>query len=242
MTRRFSRLHAAVFTSIFWWGPGSVGALAQKFEVGADFAVGQPEKEFRKNIDSRGYGLSGQFGYYLAGTPIMIGAVIGYLNYGTESRWEPFSNTIPDVTVEVRTTNNILMLHGFARVQPQRGPVRPYFEGLWGFNYLFTRTSIKDDDYYDDTVAATTNFDDFAGSWGVGTGVDIRLWEERQGKRVRGRVQVCLNVGARYLWGSEAEYLKKGSIFRYPDGSISYLVMRSRTDMLLPHVGVRVRF
>ncbi len=238
MNTAFSKLTAILFSLIIYLLLSSTPALAQKLDIGGDFLIGLPQNAFRDNIRDEGYGFSGHVGYFLGDTPIMVGADIGYLKYGTEKRREPLSESIPDVTVEVRTTNNIFMLHGFARVQQQEGPVRPYVEGLWGFKYLFTRTSIKDE-LFDETIAASTNFSDLAGSWGIGTGVDIRLWE---GQKRGSPYDVNLNLSAKYLWGSKAEYLKKGSIIRYPDGSISYDVLRSKTDMLLPQIGIRVRF
>lgn len=236
----FAEVSSVSAVLAFWLGISCAPALAQNFDAGVDFLIGLPQNEFRDRIDDEGYGASGHFGYFLGELPIMIGADIGYLNYGTETRHEPFSFTIPDVIVKVRTTNNILMLHGFARLQPQEGPVRPYVEGFWGFKYLFTRTSIEDD-FFDQPIASFTNFDDLAQSWGVGTGFDIRLWSSGHPSG-RGLADVSLNVSARYLWGSEADYLKKGSIQRDFDGSVFFLVERSRTDMFIPQVGIRIRF
>jgi hypothetical protein len=51
-----------------------------------------------------------------------------------------------------------------------------------------------------------------------------------------------LNLGIQQLWGSEAEYLKKGSIEQDPYGGITYHVLQSSTDMLVPKIGIRVRF
>jgi len=236
MRKQSRRGSALILLSIlaFWSAP----LMAQNFVVGGDFVVGLPQNEFRDNIDDEGYGGSAFFGYFLGDTPIMVGADVGFLNYGTTKRFEPFSDDIPEVIVRVQTSNNILMAHGFVRLQPQDGPVRPYVEGLLGFKYLFTRSSIIDD-YFDEAIASSTNFDDLAGSWGVGTGIDIRLWENR---RRRGVADVSLTLGAKYLWGSEAEYLKKGSIRPHPDGGVTFLVFRSRTDMLVPSIGARIRF
>ncbi len=216
----------------------SAPAAAQNFEVGGDFIIGFPQNQFRDNINDEGYGGSAHFGYFLGDTPIMVGADVGFLNYGTVKHHEPFSPDIPEVTVEVRTTNDIVMTHGFVRLQPQHGPVRPYVEGLLGFKYLFTQSSIIDD-FSDQTIASSTNFDDFAWSWGVGTGLDIRLWKNQ---RRHGIADVSLTVGAKYLWGSDADYLKKGSIRHDPHGGVTFLVFRSRTDMLVPNIGARIRF
>lgn len=241
MNRAFAKLAVALLTLFVWCGIGTVPLLAQKSDMGIDFLIGLPQNEFRTSVDEVGYGLAGHYGRFIGNSPIMIGVDVEYLNYGTEKRDEPLSETIPDVIVEVETTNNILMLHGFARVQPQRGPVRPYFEGSYGFKYLFTRTSIHTG-WADETIASSTNFDDLAGSWGLGAGMDITLWERSKQKPGRGVFDVSLNLSAKYLWGSEAEYLKKGSIAREPDGTITYLVLHSRTDMFVPRFGIRVRF
>ena len=216
----------------------SVPVAAQNFAVGGDFIIGFPQNQFRDNVNDQGFGGSAHFGYFLGDTPIMVGADVGFLNYGTVQHFESFSPDIPEVTVEVRTTNNILLTHGFVRLQPQEGPVRPYVEGLLGFKYFFTRSSITDD-FSSEPIASSTNFDDLAGSWGVGTGVDIRLWENH---RRGGITNVSLTLAAKYLWGSDAEYLKKGSIRRDPNGGVTFLVFRSRTDMLVPSIGARVRF
>lgn len=240
MKMKSHKVGSAVLVMIVWCGLGSMPLLAQKWDLGADFMIGLPQNEFRDKIRGEGYGVSGHFGRFWGESPIMIGANIGYLNYGTEERWEPFSTTIPEISVLVRTTNNIFMLHGFARIQPQEGRFRPFFEGLYGFKYLFTETSIND--YYNQTLAASTNLDDLAASWGVGTGIDIRLWAGPGMTLDRGFYDVCLNLSADYLWGAEAEYLKKGSIIPNPDGSVTYIVLRSNTDMLLPRIGLRIRF
>ncbi|HXK60011.1 MAG TPA: outer membrane beta-barrel protein [Acidobacteriota bacterium] len=213
-------------------------AAAQNFDAGVDFIVALPQNEFRDNIDDEGYGVSGHFGYFIGESPLMVGVDFGYLNYGTSRRFVPLSPDIPEVTLRVETSNNILLVHGFLRLQPQQGAIRPYVQGLFGLKYLFTRSSVLDD-FFGDPIFSSTNFDDLAGSWGVGTGLDIRLWENH---RRRGVADVSLHLGANYLWGAEAEYLRKGSILRDPDGNVTFLVFRSPTPILVPTAGVRLRF
>ena len=241
MKRVDSMLRVPLIALAAWCALNVPVALAQKFDIGMDFLTGLPQNEFRDKTREVGYGVSGHIGYYIGDTPVMVGADIGYLKYGTEKRREPLSVTIPDIDVEVKTTNNILMLHGFARLQPRRGPIRPYFEGLWGFKYLFTRTSITDD-WNDEPIASSTNFDDLVGSRGLGAGMDIMLWNGNRPQSAHGAFDISLNLSARYLWGSKADYLKKGSIILNNDGSLAYLAYRSKTDMLTPQFGLRVRF
>jgi hypothetical protein len=159
------------------------------------------------------------------------------LNYGSESRREPFSYTIPDVFVDVDRTNNLVNFHILFQIIPATGAFRPYAEGLFGGSYIFTETSIKSRDY--DEVASSTNFDDFAWSYGAGAGFIILL-TENVGEDVG---SLYLDLKARYLFGSEAEYLKEGSV-KVKEGTlnVTYDVSKSKTDLLQIHLGVVAYF
>ena len=89
-----------------------------------------------------------------------------------------------------------------------------------------------------ETIASKNQLDDTALSYGVGGGLDIRLvgWGADADT-----IDIRLNLGARYLFGSRAKYLKEGSV-RRDNGEISFDVLRSKTDMLIAQVGVSVEF
>ena len=95
-------------------------------ERGITFAIGAPQGDFADQTDATGAGghLFGALGF--AGSPIKVGIDVGYLIYGHERRSEPFSTTIPDVTVDVTTDNNLVNGHLFLRFQPAKTTVRPY--------------------------------------------------------------------------------------------------------------------
>jgi len=204
------------------------------------FLVGVPQGEFRDNVSNPGFGLDVFGGLGFGRSPVVIGLDVGFLIYGRERRSEPFSNTIPDVTVEVETTNNILQTHFVLRLQPPDGAIRPYADALIGFKYLFTQTRIESERFGDnESIASSTNFDDFALSYGIGGGVTIDLYRPQgEDKEVQ---SVGLQLGVQYLLGSEADYLRRGSI-RREGGSIEFDVERSRTTFLEPYLGVAVQF
>jgi hypothetical protein len=66
--------------------------------AGINFTLAFPQGEFKDNVDRLGYGGSLQFLFFdpQPGLPVSFGLNLGYLNYGSESRREPFSSTIPD--------------------------------------------------------------------------------------------------------------------------------------------------
>ncbi|MDZ7269041.1 MAG: outer membrane beta-barrel protein [candidate division KSB1 bacterium] len=213
-------------------------ALAQNGQAGLHLLAGIPQGEFADNVDQPGWGLSGQIGYAPQTNPYFVGLEVGYLVYGDKSRFVPFSSTIPDVIVEVNTTNNILTAHALLRLQSNVGTLRPYGEGVFGLNYLFTRTTIRNSDFFTAEVAGTTNQDDVALSYGGGGGVMLRVHESSKLGRTR---EVLLDLRLRYLVGGEADYLNEASL-RREDGGIGYAVKRSKTDLFTIQVGAVFRF
>jgi len=160
-------------------------------------------------------------------------------NYGNESRREPFSTTIPDVTVEVTTSNNIVQGFFILRGQMPTGPIRLYGDGLIGFNYLFTETKISDSDEPSEDIVSTTNQDDAVFAYGLGGGVMVPVYTKpaEKGKPI----EVLIDGGLRYVLGGEAQYLKEGSIKR-DGGQVTFDLIESKTEMLRLHIGVMVRF
>ncbi len=205
---------------------------------GLNIMLGFPSGEFKENVDRLGYGLSGHY-LFLAPTaerPFGIGLNVGYLNYGQETRRESFSSTIPDVTVDVDRSNNLVNFHALFQLGFGSGSVRPYLEGLFGGSYIFTETTIRSRGTQE--VASSTNFDDFAWSYGGGGGILILLHSGEEGEEMG---DLLLDLKARYLFGSEAEYLKEGSVI-VGNGKVTYQVTKSKTDLITAHIGVVAYF
>lgn len=210
------------------------------FEAGLSLGASIPQGEFADQNDAVGFGGNLHFLYQLPATPVALGVNIGFMNYGSESRNEPFSTTIPDVTVRVTNSNNLVNGHLVTRIQPPNATFKPYLEGLFGFNYLFTDTKIEDNDFDDDDVASSTNFEDWTTSMGLGIGFRFKLTTLKDENAVP-TGNLFLEVGTRYLWGGEAEYLKEGSI-GHDNGKVVYDVTQSRTDLMQINVGVVFEF
>ena len=208
-------------------------AAAQNISAGVNFLVGAPKGDFKDNVENAGFGIGGHIGYRFGQSPFMAGLDLGYMIYGSETRTEPFSTTIPDVFVRVETTNNIFLGHFLLRMQAPYGKIRPYIDGVLGMHYLFTQTAIKDENRTDDeTIASTTNQDDVAFSYGTGGGLMVQVHRAKKKETGKdGLQEVLVNFRIRYLFGSESEYLKEGSI-RRENGAVIYDLITSRTDML----------
>jgi len=213
-------------------------------EASVGLLLGFPQGEFRDHVPNLGIGLSGTVGIRFPNSPVVIGGDLGFLIYGHEQRREIISPTIPDVEVRVVTSNNILQGNLFLRLQPGTGVVRPYFDGLIGFKYLFTETEIRNVYWGDDAIAESINLGDVAFGYGIGFGITIRAVDRTQAKLETGEgpVGILIDLRLRYLMGTEADYLKKGSIERDRSGTVIYDIHTSRTDFLLPFVGISFVF
>ncbi len=206
---------------------------------GLNFTLGFPQGEFKDNVDRLGFGgsIHGFLWEPNSRMPFTVGLNISYLNYGSESRNSPLSNQIPDVTVDVDRTNNIASFHLLFQVCPFNGPVRPYIETLFGGAYIFTETSITSESTSEE-VAGSTNFDDWAWNYGGGGGLMIKLYS---GKKMGDVSSLWLDLKCRYIFGTEAEYLKEGSVDINPsNGTVTYYTSRSKTDLLTINIGVVV--
>jgi len=213
-------------------------------EVSAGLLLGMPSGDFGDNVSDNGIGFVITGGIQLPESPVLLGVELGYLVYGHTSRSEAFNAMTPDVMVDVVTNNNIFLGNFFLRLQPGSGKIRPYIDGLVGFKYLFTETSVNNArDWIFDRMAYYVNFDDSAFTYGVGVGAAITLWEHgsQLGPVSKEPIGVSLDVGLRYMLGTEAEYLKEGSILIVGDQA-TFQPEKSKTDMIHPHFRISVAF
>ena len=206
-------------------------------QFGLGLMMGAPVGDFHDNVTFSA-GLTGHFDFGLGGSPISIGAEGTYLWYGSERYDVPLVG-FPDLAVGVDTSNDMFLLHGRVRAQRPQGRVRPYVDGLVGFNYLRTSTSVDAEDtcIYTGTITSCsedgdsiTNIDDIVLSVGGGVGLQIGFGAAPHPMK--------LDLSLRYLYGGEAEYLTDGDIRWQEEGLVILQPRRSRTDMLMVNVGV----
>lgn len=241
---RFSTTIPILLLLIGVAGPVSAQDEPSRVQAGAGLVVGVPSGEFGNYVTNPGVGITGHLGYRIPNTLAIIGVSVGYIIYGRETRREPFSLTVPDVTVHVITENNILPVNLFLRFQPREGRLRPYVEGLTGFHYLFTETTIEDiPNSSENDIASSTNFDDFSFTYGGSVGVMLQVYDGNEKRRTQGGAvkSVSLDFRFRYLNGGNASYLERGAITRSA-GQVTLNTTRSRTNIATIYIGGAVEF
>lgn len=204
-------------------------------QAGINLSLALPQGEFGEQVDNLGFGLSGEFMFLSPKprTPFGIGLNFGFYVYGNESRNEPMYN-IPEVFLRVDRTNNLVNFHVVFELGLPTGSIRPYVQGLFGGQYLFTETSVKNENNNEE-FASSNNYEDWAWSYGAGGGISILL----SGDPVTEVGAIYLDLKGRYLFGSQAEYLKEGSV-EVNGQHVTYHPSKSKTDILTIHAGVRI--
>jgi len=195
-------------------------------DVGPRYA--QPIGDFRANVASAwggGIGISHHFSWF---TPLGLRGDFSVLNYGMERQRVPLSTTINRVLVDMRTSNNIVVVGGGPELMVPRGPVRPYVFGFVGYSYYYTQSSVGDDD--GGQFASSTNFDDGGFASGFGGGLRIPLATRR--------TTVAIDAGARLTRSGTRTYLRRGDVIDQPDGSLQFNTRTTTADFWQYHLGV----
>jgi len=203
--------------------------------------LGFPQNDFKNNVDRIFLGGGFSFAVRLGKSPFKLGLDTAILNYGHNKRYETLVN-IPDLELKVVNSYNILQFLVFLRYEiPGSKNFHLYLEGLTGFNYLWTGTSLKNHQNYDEIIGSI-NLDDTAFAWGGGAGALIKLATIYDQKNRKNPIlNIYININTRYIFSSKAEYMKKDSILIEND-ELTYLIYESKTDLLTSHLGIVVTF
>jgi hypothetical protein len=201
---------------------------AAQYRIGLSGQLPIPMQEFAQVNPRIAYGIGG---YALlrigADAPLYVGIDINYSLYGSSTT--DLGRVDFTTRAERVINNNILMGHLMLRLQiGEEGSVQGYLDVLGGGKYLYTRSKINVIDINTGNVVNTTNtrteFWDMAWSYGGAAGINIRLGEN-----------ILLDVRCLYLAGTTANYVRQvtrtGNGYVYDEG-------QSRTDMLVPQVGI----
>ena len=221
-----------------WFRPSRVGAAllvaasvgiptraaAQEKQQGLLFAMDVPQGAYRLGAGRNGYGAATHFAMRIGTSLLLWGGETGFRFMGQEKRTER-SSTNPDVTAQVRTDSAVIPVHFVLRTQRRTGAMRPYADGVIGFKYLTTKTSISTSE-----GGSTRRFGDTTLSYGFGGGIQGGLTQN-----------TWLDVKVRYLRGGLASYVKKVSIQQI-EPRVLFDVVSSRTDVIAVQVGISRSF
>lgn len=226
-----------------------------RMQTEISFVWGFAQGAFGDNLDRPLPGLALSFGGKVPRGPLVLSTELGWFSNGFDDRLELlFTNAAssPSTSVfNINTRNSILMAHFVARLAPIRGPIAPFVDGLVGFKYISSGIDVQSQVLINDTdgdiviidgnrLSTSSNFDALAVSYGAGAGVNIQVYGGRMGVD-NSYTTLSLHLGARYLFGSEADYLTENSIITTADG-VRFERAESNTDILIPELGFHLGF
>jgi len=188
-------------------GPGGM------FEI--NLRAGIPVGSFGTVTDAIPFGLSGALFFQpTKKIPIAVGADLGYMNYGTVRQQQTLDVEITAngsvinefyIPLEITTSNNIFDGHLIIRSVAPINYFKPYLEGVFGFHYFWTATTVRDQstEHYlsepdNDVISSSTQLGDAAMSFGAGGGVIIEV-----------NKNFGINLRADYLLGGRLKWFDK---------------------------------
>ncbi|MBW3660880.1 MAG: hypothetical protein KY397_04525 [Gemmatimonadetes bacterium] len=238
--RRLAYVSFAVLAMSLW-----VPRAHAQHEGTAGLAISIPHGELDENTDT-GFGFTGEYAYApTANRAFGFGGTVSFLTYGSTERRVPLSTTIPDIRVDVETSNNMAFLQGMLQLKAPTGGVKPYGNVTGGLAWFSTTTTLRDT-RFDREVITDTNQSD--GTWvvGAGGGLQVHVWTGQTSPSVgneppRPPARAYVDVGARYLRGGEVEYLKEGPIFTR-EGQARIEPVLSDIELTQVLLGVTVEF
>jgi hypothetical protein len=206
-------------------------------EAGARFDLGVPKGDFAANQEDPGFGLMGHFAWSPA-PAFAVGFGGGCMIYGSETRVVELP-LVEDV--DLTTTNNLAAIHLLMQLRVPRGPVRPYLEGRFGGQYLWTESKLEDQDFWDDDeVGKEVNYDDFTSVYGGGGGLLIGVRSPRPTDKHPWALELDFKV--MWLAGGEARYLTEDGIDLDSGNRPVFHPSESETDLMHIEIGVNSRF
>jgi opacity protein-like surface antigen len=207
--------------------PSSGQPALPRFTVAADLIFVEPKGDLATYIGS-GWGGNGTGLIRVEPQGVLHARFdIGMSRYGREHERIRTGGGTYDLN-----TNNVIEWFGFGpQIAVPGGPLRPYVNAGVGLT-RFRTTSTLTDAFDDFEYGSVDHASDFTTGWMMGGGLYIPF---------RSRSPVSLNVGARYHFGGEAEYLNEGGIQDNPDGSVTLTTNRSKTDFVLWQLGLSFR-
>lgn len=209
-------------------------AKSQQLLAGIHVKAGIPVAEFKSKSGIPVLPEVGlNFLHVIEGTPIFIGADIGYGLYGTEvtKRRDVFPGV--NQRFRIRRNNNYISLLGLVRLMPNlNSRLRPFLEGQIGGIHTYTRSHIREN-RWEEPIASGTEFYDWAMLLEAGAGIMVALNPSRD---------TFLELKVHYVDANQMDFLTKESTFYNEQGDLIVIPIRAGFKMLQPSLALKYTF
>ncbi|MEM7162699.1 MAG: hypothetical protein AAF487_09710 [Bacteroidota bacterium] len=202
--------------------------------IGANLQMTIPQNNFAENYRGLPIGIGAHIAIPSGNrSPIEIGMDLAWSTMGSDRDQVTFEDGLQNLLAgDLSVKSNVNSYHAFARFSPFNGPARIYVDGYAGFRNFTTKSVFE----YQDVEGFTLQQIDVASknlsfSYGWGGGIMLSL-----------NRNLMFDAGFQKLKGGNATYLDRNSIVINPDGSTSFDIITSKTDVVIPKVGLTLAF
>ena len=205
--------------------------FGQKLSGGFNAALGIPSGEFKEVNDNAALGLRGYLMYNPSRkVPLYFGLELGYAVMSSAPP-QYFYDSWMD-TYKVTASSNIFSIQAKVRLQqPKISAVRPFAEGLIGWNDFFSSVNVERMTYYGpgyNEGSGDSSPAEWALTYGGAAGLDIKINKEGN---------LWIEVKAAYMAGRKAKYYVDP--YFSSTGQVVFTEKESETNMVIPQVGVK---
>lgn len=211
--------------------------LQERTSISFGTQVGVPQSEFRDVYGDLSYGIGGSFVTKNKFPFLYTGINYTYARMGkfTEQvslqSGTDFSGSPVFEEANASLSNKVHRGHIVARLEPFRGRVQPYIEGMAGGVIYNTALKVEKVSDFDSEVSKENLETSVAGSAGWAVGLKFQLM---RGLFVEGRMENLL--------GSNARYVDPESVFMDINENFQYDILQSQTNSKIFHLGISLDF
>jgi hypothetical protein len=213
-------------------GPAALAQLPRfQSTIGGDIGISVPNGEFADTWGHNMFTVGGHTAWPMGVLPFQAGFAFGYSQMGREAATVPVQDpaltaTEGHLAVRAKVFNYLPLV----RLNPLRGKVRPYVDGLMGLRQ-FTTVSTLTVDGLEEPLSTVREANDLAFTTGWAAGIMV-TWGGIG--YVEARVE--------RLNGGHASYVDPASITLDPAGNVGFGTLESNTDVVNVLVGIGLRF
>ncbi len=228
---------------LFSLSMSTAAAAQERVEVELKALSGIPVGQLGEHIGQAAWGIEFAGTYHPRGIPFALGGHLTVANFGRESRRD-ILGSLPGSSPNETYSYDIFLFHLIARFELMKTGIKPYLDLLLGMKCFYAQSHTGESSAYPLLIGKTfyymRDFDsetlhsDQALSYGLGGGIRIRIVEFNKSDNP---LSLYLNLNTRYLFGGEAQYLRKGAV-EIQDDRLIMEIQRSRSDLLFFSIGL----
>lgn len=200
--------------------------------LGGGIGMSIPTGDFDRFWGRNMFQVGAHLAFPLGRVPVLQGGfAFGYSVMGRNETTVPLTTDHLGITEGTLTTRcKVFSYHPLLRLNPLRGRVRPYVDGLIGFRQ-FSTTSKVTADGVEENISKERNATDFAFSSGWAAGVMVTLGST-----------AYVELRMERFDSGEASFVDPESVTVSDAGTVSFNTLTSNTDVTNVLVGIGLRF